>query len=170
VLGCSIETAFKQGDHVVYRPHGVAKIVGTVQKGAPNDTCECFALDLPSGVRAFIPTDKAGSMLRPLVTRAEATHDLEVLREDGIKPEPGFHKARQERDRIIKSGTRDEIVALLRRLYAKKAPASDAEARVIRAIEDVVLSEIAIVLEVERGVLEAEMRQRYPVIRTAQKR
>lgn len=161
-----IEGPFKEGDHVVYRPYGVARIIARVVKESTAGSSECFALDLPSGVRAFIPVERATTMLRPLSSKQEAESDLEVLRSEGVEADTRLYRARQEeRERILRTGSREEITTLLRRLYAKKTPASDADARAIRALEDLVLSEIAVVLGVGRDELEMEMRNRYPVLR-----
>ena len=68
-------------------------------------------------------------MLKPLPTRAEASSDLEVLRGawtivETKKP----RETREERARILKSGSRSERTAVLRGLYASKPPISESSA------------------------------------------
>jgi RNA polymerase-interacting CarD/CdnL/TRCF family regulator len=169
VLRSSIETvSFKQGDHVVYRPHGIARIVGLEMKGSAPAQYECYALELPSGARAFIPVQKAASTFRHVSSRLEAESDLEILRSEGVEPDTRFHKARQEEiDRVIRTGTRSEIATHLRKLYAKKSLATESEQRAIRVLEDLVLAEIGLVLGLRRAELENEMRSRYPVLRAS---
>ena len=72
---------------------------------------------------------------------------------------------REQKTRILWSGTRTEVTEILRGLYASKAPVSEADALIIRTFEDVVLEELALVLNVPRLDLENEMRERYPIFK-----
>ncbi len=167
MLRWRIQPAFKLGDHVVCRPHGVGEITGTEVKGG----CECFAISFGSGLRAFIPVDGASRMLKPLATRDEALSDLEILRGactivENKKP----RESREERARILKSGSRSERAAVLRGLYGSKPPISESSASAVRAFEDSVLGEISIVLGVSRLDLETEMRERYPIFSKPKRR
>lgn len=159
-----IEASYKQGDHVIYLRCAVAKIAGREMMEAASEKCECLTLDLPSGAKVFVPLRSAETMLRPLASRAEAETDLEILRQEGVEADNRAQRQRQEdQDRILRSGTRIEVASLLRRLYAKKTPATETQMKAIRTIEGLVLDEIALVLGLSRGDLEAEMRQRHPV-------
>ena len=133
-------------------------------KGPAGDQRLCLVVSFPSGMRAFIPADNADSSLRPLSSKEEALADLEILRSTGVEPDDRIHRTRQdERAKTMRSGSRVEITQLLRRLYAAKAPVSGADGVAIRALEDLVLEEISLVLGIPRAELENEMRDRYPV-------
>lgn len=102
-------------------------------------------------------------MIRKLASREEAERDLQTLRGEcppaaGGKP----REVRQERERILRTGTRSERAACLRVMYGGSTPASDSALAAICAFEDLVLEEIALALEIPRSELEGEMRSRYP--------
>jgi RNA polymerase-interacting CarD/CdnL/TRCF family regulator len=169
MIRCVIQPSFKHGDHVLFSPHGIGKIVGTEEKGPT--ALPCYAISFASGLRAFVPIDQATTMLKPLATRSQAEDDLAILRGACAGTEAGNQREiREERAGVLRNGTSMERATVLRRLYASKQPLSDANASAIRAFEDSVLEELSIVLGLERRNLEREMRERYPLSTKKQSR
>jgi RNA polymerase-interacting CarD/CdnL/TRCF family regulator len=157
-----MDQPFKEGDNVVYRAHGIGKILGTETKGSDAQKIVCFVIAFPSGMKAFVPVDAASRTLRHLSSKAEAESDLAILRQEGVEPDSRVHRVKVlEREKVMKTGTREEIALLLRRLYAGKVPVSAGDSVAIRALEDLVLEEISLVLGIPRIQLENEMRERY---------
>lgn len=160
VLESSIETSFQPGDRIVCSPHGIGTIASIEDKASAG---QCFILFFGNQLKVFLPVAQAGRMMRKLASPQEAERDLETLR--GVCPDPApgnAREVRQERQRILHHGSPTERATALRLLYAGATPASDAVAVLIHALEDLVLAEIAMVLDIPRGDLEGEMRTRYP--------
>lgn len=146
----------------------VAKIACRATVRTEGESTDCFALDLPNGARVFVPVRNAGAVLRPLASKEEAATDLEILRQKDVDPDRRAHRQQQEeQERVLRDGDRVAVASHLRRLYAKKTPATESQMRSIRTLERLVLDEIALVLGLSRDDLEAEMRQRHPIFARA---
>ena len=155
--------SFQLGDLIVCTPHGVGKIVGVEEKGSAGS---CFILLFGNGLKVFLPVNSADKMIRRLASKDEAERDLEILRSSDHAPIASRkpREVREERTRILRSGSRTERATALRALYATGTPPTDANASAIRAFEDLVLEEIALVLNIPRTDLDNEMRERYPAL------
>jgi RNA polymerase-interacting CarD/CdnL/TRCF family regulator len=167
VVSWSIQTSFQPGDLIVCSPHGVGKILAVEEKGSAGN---CFILSFGSQLRVFLPIGSADRMMRRLASKEEAERDLELLRgECGPLAPKKPREVRQEQDRVLRSGSRDERTRALRSLYATGSRTSDSNTRAIQALEDLVLAEIAAVLNIPRTDLDNEMRERYPLTAKSKK-
>jgi RNA polymerase-interacting CarD/CdnL/TRCF family regulator len=132
---------------------GVVRVEGTEER----DGQEYVVLDARH-LTMRIPMANVGNLLRAPVSRQQAERWLSVLRDaETTVDERPWDDRYADYDAALEPGASDQLVEMLRRLYASHYASSTGERRLIWKYENIVLAEIAYVLDLSEEALRDEL-------------
>ena len=162
---------YQLGDKVVYGSHGVCCVVGQEERVIDKRNVTYLALEPmgQGGSRFLVPTHNAVAMskLRHMLTREELDTLLqsqEIRTDAWIRDENMRKQAYRE---MISGGDRQKLLSMIQTLYRHKAAQQSAGKNVhlcdenfLRDAEKLLVSEIAMVLELEPDQAKQYLREK----------
>jgi len=149
------------GHHVVWKGQGLARVTGFGPRNG-EDVVELTLADL-GGTRLSVPRRSIHRAVLPLVDRATAARLREVLSTPGEADPRSLEALYVDAMRTLTRGHREAQAFRLRTLYASPFSPSFGERKLIELFEQVLLTELAHVLERPVAELRAEVRAPHAV-------
>ena len=155
---------FRIGDLVVHPMHGAGVIDDIVRERVAGSTKEYYVFKMPMGGLVLkIPTENSQAIgIRPVITAEEADALLNAV--SSIKPEhnANWNKRYQENLLRLKSGDLYEVAQVVKGLMHRDAVRglSTGERKMLHSAKQIMLSELALVLECDYKAVEMRLDRR----------
>ena len=152
---------FRIGDLVVHPMHGAGVIDDVVRERVAGSTKEYYVFKMPMGGLVLkIPTENSQAIgIRPVITAEEADALLNAV--SSIKPEhnANWNKRYQENLLRLKSGDLYEVAQVVKGLMHRDAVRglSTGERKMLHSAKQIMLSELALVLECDYKAVEMRL-------------
>ncbi len=154
---------FQIGDNAVYPGYGVVKVVSIETKEMLGSKVTFYNMQLvDNGLKIMIPTTNVKSAgLRPIISKAEASKVVGILKEKDIKIDnQTWNRRYREYMEKIKTGSVFEIAEVLRDLFLLKADKelSFGERKMLDSARTLLLKELTLATSQEELFKEEEVK------------